>query len=110
MSIELPTTIETYQHAHDRRDTDTALAMFRADATVVDDGRTHTGTDEIRWWLDNAPSEYTYTRTLTGVEDESDGSYIVSNHLSGDFPGGEADLRYRFRLDGGLIHRLEIAP
>lgn len=110
MSIDLPTTIETYQRAHDRRETDAALATFSADATVIDDGRTHTGTDEIRWWLDNAASEYTYTRTLTGVEDERDGSYIVSNHLSGNFPGGEADLRYRFRLVDDLIVRLEIAP
>jgi hypothetical protein len=110
MTIDLPKMIETYQRAHDQRDTDTAVATFGADATVVDDGRMHTGTDEIRWWLDNAASEYTYTRTLTGVVDEGDGSYIVSNHLSGNFPGGEADLRYRFRLEHGLIHRLEIAP
>ena len=110
MSIELPTPIEHYQRAHEQRDTDAAVAMFRADATVVDDGRTHTGIDEIRWWLANAASEYTYTRTLTGVSEERDGSYIVSNHLSGNFPGGEVDLRYRFRLADGLIQELQIAP
>lgn len=110
MSVDIPTMIETYQRAHDRRDTDAALAAFSAGATVVDEGRTHTGADEIRWWLDNAASEYTYTRTLTGIEHEGDGSYIVSTHLSGNFPGGEADLRYRFRLEHGLIRRLEIAP
>jgi hypothetical protein len=110
MSVELPTPIAQYQRAHDLRDADAAVAMFRADATVVDDGRTHTGTVEIRWWLANAASEYTYTRTLTGVTEEPDGSYIVSNHLSGNFPGGEVDLRYRFRLADGLIQELQIAP
>jgi hypothetical protein len=34
----------------------------------------------------------------------------VSNHLSGNFPGGEVDLRYRFRLADGLIQELQIAP
>lgn len=89
MSADLPKTIETYQRAHDQRHTDTALATFSADATVVDDGCTHTGTDEIRWWLDNAASEYTYTRTFTGIEDESDGSHIVSNHLSATSPAAK---------------------
>jgi hypothetical protein len=110
MSADLPTVIETCQRAHDRRDTDTALATFAADATVVDDGRVHTGTDEIRRWLDNAASEYTYTRTFTGVSEDGVGSYLVSNHLSGNFPGGEVDLKYRFQIERGLIQRLEIAP
>jgi hypothetical protein len=43
MSTDLPDIIDTYQQAHDRRDTDTALAMFSADPTVVDEGHTYTG-------------------------------------------------------------------
>jgi hypothetical protein len=30
--------------------------------------------------------------------------------VTGDFPGSPVDLRYRFRLEGGLIASLEIAP
>ena len=77
---------------------------------MIDEAVAYTGADRIRWWLTHAASEYTYTRTLTGVEDLGDGAYLVHNHLSGDFPGGEADLRYRFQLRDGLIHRVEIAP
>jgi hypothetical protein len=31
-------------------------------------------------------------------------------HLEGDFPGGVADLHFRFALDGALISRLVIEP
>ena len=110
MNTTLPDVIDRYQRAHDQRDGDSALAAFADDATVVDEGVTYTGSERIRWWLGNAASQYTYTRSLTGVDDLGDGRYVVSNHLSGDFPGGEADLRYRFELRDGLIHHLVIAP
>lgn len=107
---ELPDVIATYQRAHDQRNAEAALATFAADATVIDDGETYAGTERILWWLSNAASEYTYTRALTGTEDLGGGTYLVSNHLSGNFPGGEADLRYRFQIADGLIQHLQIAP
>jgi hypothetical protein len=110
MAIELPDIITTFQQAHDRHDTDGAVATFVDDATVVDDGRTYTGTSEIRAWLDRAASEYTYTRSLIGVDDHGDGTFTVRNHLEGDFPGGEVDLQYRFEVQGDLIRSLHIAP
>jgi hypothetical protein len=107
---ELPTVIETYQHAHDRHDTEHAIASFGLDATVTDEDTTFTGIDRVRWWLVNAAAEYTFTRTLTGVEQPEHDVYIVHNHLSGNFPGGEVDLHYRFELRDGVIHHLHIAP
>lgn len=110
MAIERPDIIAAFQRAHDRHDTEAAVATFGADATVVDDGRTYTGTTEIRAWLDRAASEYTYTRSLTGVDDHGDGTFTVSNRLEGNFPGGQVDLRYRFEVEGDLIRSLHIAP
>jgi hypothetical protein len=109
-SPELPDAINAYQHAHDRRDSDTALASFGREATVTDENATYTGTERIRWWLTNTASQYTYTRTLTGVDDLGNGAYVVHNHLSGDFPGNDVDLHYRFEMHDGLIQRLVIAP
>lgn len=108
--FDVPAVIDAYQRAHDRRDPDAALASFGPDATVIDEGVAYVGTERILSWLMTAASEYTYTRTLTGAEDLGDDVYLVHNHLSGDFPGGEADLRYRFQLRDGLIHHVEIAP
>lgn len=108
-----PATITRYFEAHDRHDTDTALATFTADAVVHDDGQEHVGTEQIRHWLDTAAREFTYTRTLVGaepVDGGAAGAWVVTNHVVGDFPGGEVTLRYRFDLDGDRIAALRIAP
>lgn len=109
-SKDLPVIIDAYQSAHDRHDTQAALATFSADASVTDEDATHTGAEQIGKWLTNTASEYTYTRTLTGVEDLGGNAYVVRNHLSGNFPGNEVDLQYRFQLRDGLIQQLHIAP
>ena len=65
---------------------------------------------EIRDWLARASAQFTYTRTLLAGEAVDDSTWLVTNRLEGDFPGGVVDLRYRFVLDGDLITALEIAP
>lgn len=107
---KLPHAVSQYQDAHDRHDVDVALATFAPTATVKDDGHEYHGPDEIRHWLAKASTAFTYTRTLTGVEAIDDNTWLVRNHLEGDFPGGVVDLRYRFVLADGLIAELEIAP
>jgi ketosteroid isomerase-like protein len=107
---ELPAVVDDYQQAHDRRDADAALAAFTADAVVRDDGHEYQGQDEIRDWLARASVEFTYTRTLTSAAPVDATTWLVTNHLEGDFPGGVVDLRYRFVLEDGLIRELEIAP
>jgi ketosteroid isomerase-like protein len=102
--------VSRYQDAHDRRDTDVALSAFTADARVVDDGHEFHGTDEVRTWLATAASEFTFTRTLVSAEAAGPDTWVVVNHLEGDFPGRVVDLRYRFGLTGGLISELVIAP
>jgi hypothetical protein len=103
---DLPDAIRTYLD----RDADDALGAFSPDAVVIDDGHTYQGTAEVQRFLAKAGSAYTFTTTLVGVERADDDHWTVTNHLSGDFPGGEVDLRYRFTLSGGLIAELVIAP
>lgn len=111
-SSALPGVIERYQLAHDQRLIDDALAAFSPTAVVVDDGHTATGHEEIRRWLETAASEYTWTRTLLDASPSGPGEWLVVQNLTGDFPGGTVDLRYRFRLTDGaeLIEELVIAP
>ena len=107
---ELPAAVTTYLVAHGAGDRETAIGAFTADATVTDEGRTHRGRDEIWAWLGGAAGRYTYTTTFTGAI--STGATLVdaTQHLEGDFPGGEADLHFRFTLDGPSISRLVIEP
>src|SRR3989440_9311748 len=106
----LPRAVGQYQDAHDQDDVDAALATFASTATVKDDGHEYHGPDEIRDWLARASTEFTYTRTLTGAAAIDADTWLVTNHLEGDFPGGGVDLRYRFVLADGLISELEISP
>lgn len=109
-TTNLPAVIAGYLTAHQARDVDTAIAMYADDATVTDEGRTHTGHAEIRDWLANAASEYTYTVELTGTRRIDDDHWIATHHLEGDFPGGVVDLNYDFTLRDGRIQHLTIAP
>jgi len=106
----LPAPIRDWLAAHVARDVDTALRAFTPTAVVVDEGRTHRGTDEIRDWLRHAGTQFTYTTRLVGAERVDDAHWVAVNRLEGDFPGGVAELRYRFAMDGGLVAELVIAP
>jgi ketosteroid isomerase-like protein len=106
----LPETIRTYLTAHQARDIDLAVSSYTPDATVVDEGRTYRGHDEIRDWLGRSATEYTYTIELTGAQRIDDEHYVAIHHLEGDFPGGVVDLRFQFTLDDGRITALTIEP
>ena len=109
-SVVLPSVITNYQDAHDRHDVATALLQFTPDAEVTDEGRTYRGAAGVETFLRTAAAEFTFTRTLVEATEAARDEWVVTNHLEGDFPGAVADLRYRFRLVGDLISRLEIAP
>lgn len=106
----LPEIVDRYQQAHDRGDVDEALTAFAPGAVVVDDGHRAEGTDEIRAWLVDTSNAFTYERTLMGAEATGPGTWLVANHLEGDFPGGTVDLGYRFTVADGLITELLIVP
>lgn len=106
----LPEAIITYLPAHQARDLDAAMAHYTADAAVTDEGRTYRSADQIRAWLATSATEYTYTVKLTGALRIDDDHYDARHHLEGNFPGGVADLHFRFTLRDGLIARLVIEP
>jgi ketosteroid isomerase-like protein len=106
----IPDVVRRYFDAHDRRDTDAALAAFAPDARVFDDGHEYRGLDTIRDWLARASTQFTYTRHFLHAGAEEPNLWLVHNRLEGDFPGGVVELRYRFTLVDGLIADLVIAP
>ena len=105
---DLPSPIRSYLEAHVARDTDTALRSFGPGAVVLDDGRSYRGTDEVRVFLQEAGAEFHYTTELIGAQRVDDEHWVVFNRIEGDFPGGVADLAYRFTLDGDDITELVI--
>jgi ketosteroid isomerase-like protein len=109
----LPDTIKTFMTALDAREIDRVLATLTPQAVVTDEGHDYAGHDDIGTWVATAASEYTYTTEITGatvLDGETDAAFDVAQHLEGDFPGGVADLHYRFTLDGASISRVVIEP
>ncbi len=107
-AADLPATVTDYLDAHRARDLDRAVRMFAQEAVVTDEGQVHHGPDAIRAWLSSAGTGYTYTSTLTGAF-RADADHVDAvHHLEGDFPGGVADLHFRFALDGEHIKALVI--
>ncbi|MGE2714616.1 nuclear transport factor 2 family protein [Mycolicibacterium litorale] len=106
----LPDAVRTYLTAHTALDVATALTTFTDDAAVTDEGRTYRGRDEIAAWFGSAGSEFTYTTEFVEATTSGAADTDVVQHLEGDFPGGVADLHFRFTLDGALISRLVIEP
>ncbi|WP_435742272.1 nuclear transport factor 2 family protein [Nocardioides sp. SYSU DS0663] len=107
---QLPATIRAYLAAHAAREADAAIRTFTAAAVVVDENRTFRGTGEILDFLRNAGAQFTYTTELVGARRIDEDRWVAVNRIEGDFPGGVAELDYRFRLDGDLIAELTIAP
>jgi hypothetical protein len=95
--------------ALDAREVDRVLATLTTDAVVTDEGHDYKGHNEIGAWVAKAAAEYTYTTEFTGAT-PTDAGVDVGQHLEGDFPGGVADLHYRFTIDGTAISRVVIEP
>jgi ketosteroid isomerase-like protein len=105
----LPETVKTFMTALDAREVDQVLATLTTDAVVTDEGHDYKGHNEIGTWVATEAAEYTYTTEITGAKTTAVG-VDVGQHLEGNFPGGVADLHYRFTLDGTVISRVVIEP
>lgn len=104
----LPPPVRAYLTAHASRDDEAAVLTFATDATVTDEGETHTGTQAIRTWRRRASTEYTYTTEVTDIRHDTDDIWVVAVRLEGNFPGGIAELQQHFMVRDGTIADLTI--
>ncbi|HEU5295434.1 MAG TPA: nuclear transport factor 2 family protein [Burkholderiaceae bacterium] len=105
-TLTLPDPIAAY-FAADQHSTEAIARCFTTQAVVKDEGHTYTGLDAIKAWKAAASAAYTYTSEPFAME-QKDGFHVVMSRVAGNFPGSPLDLRYRFRLERGLIASLEI--
>jgi ketosteroid isomerase-like protein len=110
MSTNLPDVISRYFEREADRDIDSIVSFVAEDATFIDEGEERHGTTEIRAWQTGAASKYTYTTEITGAEALGPDRYLVTGRLTGNFPGGTADLKWDFSMAGQHITPLTIAP
>ena len=104
-----PDAVLRFVEAAERQDFAAVGDCFTEDATVTDEERTHRGRAQIRRWQEDGRKRWEYRLTVRSGEARGADGYLMRGHLSGNFPGGEADVEYDFTLRGGLISRLKIS-
>jgi ketosteroid isomerase-like protein len=107
VSVDLPTPIAIYIAAENRGDADALAQCFAEDAAVRDEGRTIEGLAAIKQWKAETRKKYQHTvEPLASAQ--KDGKTIVTNRLTGNFPGSPIEVDFVFTLDGNKIASLEI--
>ena len=107
MSIDLPKPIAAYIAAENHGDTDALAQCFTEHAVVRDERRTIEGLAAIKEWKAETKRKYQHTvEPLASAR--KDDKIIVTNRLTGNFPGSPIELQFIFKLDGNKIASLEI--
>ena len=107
MSLDLPTAIAIHIAAENRGDTDALEQCFAEHAVVRDEGQTIEGLSAIKHWTTETKKKYQHTIEPLKCAQKDD-KIVVTNRLTGNFPGSPIDLHFIFRLDGDKIATLEI--
>ncbi|MFJ2412397.1 nuclear transport factor 2 family protein [Pseudomonas sp. NPDC087814] len=106
---ELAPAIATYIAAANAGDTSLVAACFAEDANVFDEGEHRVGTAAIARWMEDTGRRYQPRVQVLNVQHRT-GKVLVSNLITGSFPGSPLELRYTFRLnEHGKIARLDIS-
>jgi hypothetical protein len=107
MIENLPKPIALYISAENSGDTNLFGQCFAEDAVVRDENETHTGLAAIKKWKAETKEKYQHTIEPLAATQKDD-QIIVTNRLTGNFPGSPIELEFVFTLDHDKIASLEI--
>ena len=107
MIDNLPKPIALYVEAENTGDVKLFDQCFAEDAVVRDENETHRGLAEIKKWKAETKKKYQHSVGPLRVS-EKDGRFIVTNRLTGNFPGSPIELEFVFTLKDDKIVSLEI--
>ena len=107
MIDNLPKAIALYLQAENSGNVTLFDQCFIDDAVVRDENETHSGLAEIKKWKAETKKKYQHTVDPLRVS-EKDGRFIVTNQLTGNFPGSPVELEFVFTLKDDKIVSLEI--
>jgi hypothetical protein len=103
----LPKPIARYVAAENSGDANLFDLCFAEGAVVRDENETHRGLAEIKKWKAETKKKYQHTVDPLSLS-EKDGRFIVTNRLTGNFPGSPIELEFVFTLKDDKIVSLEI--
>ena len=107
MIDNLPKPIALYIEAENSGDVSLFDQCFTDNAVVFDENERHEGLTAIKEWKSETKRKYQHTvEPLSIIQKE--GRTIVTNRLTGKFPGSPIELEFAFTLRGNKIVSLEI--
>jgi hypothetical protein len=107
MIDNLPKPIAFYIEAENSGDVSLFDQCFTDNAVVFDENERHEGLIAIKEWKSETKRKYQHTvEPLSIIQKE--GRTIVTNRLTGKFPGSPIELEFAFTLRGSKIVSLEI--
>ena len=103
----MPKPIRLYIAGENTGDANLFDQCFAEGAVVCDENETHRGLAEIKKWKAETKKKYQHTvDPLSFVEQR--GKTVVTNRLTGNFPGSPIELEFVFTLKDDKIISLEI--
>ena len=107
MIANLPEPIRLYIAGENTGDANLFDQCFTEGAAVRDESETHRGLAEIKKWKAETKKKYQHTVDPLSLS-EKDGRFIVTNRLTGNFPGSPIELDFVFTIQAGKIVSLDI--
>lgn len=107
MIDNLPKPIARYFKAENSGDTSLFDQCFVDDAVVRDEDEMHRGLAAIKEWKAETKRKYQHTVDPLSMAKQDD-KIVVTNKLTGNFPGSPIELEFVFTLKGDKIVSLEI--
>jgi hypothetical protein len=105
--MELPQVVERFIETQQIYDSKAFTECFTETAIVHDEGKTHTGREEIHKWIEHAMEAY--KSQLKPLQYEESGSKgVLTAEVSGTFPGNPIVLKFHLGLMDGLIDSLNV--
>ena len=105
--MNLPEPIPAYFAAANAFQAEVAAAHFTPDAHVHDENHDHVGREAVRAWIEDSSRKYRPQIEVLSADAQGD-EVLVTNRISGDFPGSPIELKFAFTLRDGQIARLNI--
>ena len=105
--MELSKLVTQFVDTQNTYDSEAYMECFTETAIVHDEGKTHTGKEEIRAWIEDANERYKSVMKPLQY-DESGSNGVLTAEVSGTFPGSPIVLKFHLGLKDGLIDSLNV--
>jgi len=105
--MELRKVVARFIETQNTYDSKAYVECFTESAIVHDEGKTHTGKEEILHWIEDANERYQSSMKPLNYE-ESGSNGVLTAEVSGTFPGSPIVLQFHLGLKNDLIDSLKV--